>query len=99
MITPTSRFTRNDNMLSREIAGEVVVVPLRRGSQARTSIFTLNEVGAVVWDLIAATRPTSEIAQAVAERFEVSEAQALADVIEFLSELKKQGMITPLAED
>ena len=99
MISPTSRFMRNENMLSREVAGEAVVVPLRRQSTTLTSIFTLNEVGSAVWELLAPALSASEIARAVAERFEVTEDQALADVLQFLAELEAKGLITAAPED
>jgi hypothetical protein len=99
MITPSTRFKRDENLLSRDVAGEAVLVPLRRQSSDLTSIFTLNEVGAAIWELIARARSVSEIARAVSERFEVSGDQALADVIRFAAELQTRGFIAEAPGD
>ena len=87
------RPARHGNYVTREIAGETVVVPIRSGVGDLDSIFTLNEVGATIWRLIDGTRTADDIALAVVEAFEVEPEQARRDVEEFLASLTEAGMI------
>jgi len=87
----SARFSRKDDVIFREIAGETVLVPLRSGVGEISSIFTLNEVGATIWRLLDADRPLA----AVAAECEVSQEKALADVTAFAGLLAEKGFVVP----
>jgi hypothetical protein len=87
------RLVREGDFVTREVAGETIVVPIRAGVGELDSIYTLNEVGATIWSLIDGTRTADEIALAVVETFEVEPEQARRDVEEFLASLTEAGMI------
>jgi len=53
----------------------------------------LNEVGSRVWELIDGTRTTEEIVGLIVKEYETTPEAARADVIEFLEELKANGML------
>lgn len=57
------------------------------------SIFALNEVGGRIWDAIHEPRTGQEVLQVVLAEFDVDEATALADLVEFLSELVRVGAV------
>jgi hypothetical protein len=63
----------------------------------------LNEVGAVIWELIDGRRSSEEIGNQVGERFDVAPEQALEDTNEFLGKLVEAGAIQlldhPVPED
>ena len=55
--------------------------------------FGLDEVGAWIWQALKEPRPAVELCQAVRDRFEVDETQCQAQVLEFLTELEKAGLV------
>ena len=87
------RFLRNSNLVSRDVAGETVVVPICRGVGDLDSIFTFNAVGTFLWGLLTQSRSENELAAFVAQRFVVSEDVALADVRSFLAQLAEVNLV------
>ena len=43
-------FVKDPNIVSRKIAGEVILVPIRKNVGDLESIYTLNEVAARIWE-------------------------------------------------
>jgi hypothetical protein len=76
----------------------MIVVPITAGVGDLDSIYTLNEVGATVWNLIDGTTTVNAIVSAVAREFDVNTQQAKADVLEFMTSLAEAGLIQPAAE-
>jgi hypothetical protein len=86
-------FERDGEYASREVAGEMILVPIRSGSGDVDSIFTLNEVGAVVWRELGQRRTVQQILESVTSEFETTPEQAEADVLEFLQALEERSLI------
>jgi hypothetical protein len=80
-------FRRNENVVSRKIVDELILVPIRKNVADMESLYTLNEVGARVYELIDGERTVRDICATIVEEFEVSNDQAEADVTEFLEKL------------
>ena len=47
------RYVRSDSVVSRVIAGETLIVPIRRGVGDLASIYSLNEIATAIWSAIA----------------------------------------------
>lgn len=90
------RFVRCSDLVSREVAGETVVVPICRGVGDLDSIYTFNGVGTHLWNLLAEGRTADELSAFVAQRFAVSGVQAQSDVGNFLRELQGAGLVETL---
>ena len=45
-------FKKDPNMVSRKIADEVILVPIRQNVGDLESIYTLNEVATRIWELM-----------------------------------------------
>jgi len=88
-----TRYARDPSIIYREIAGEVLLVPIRSKAADLDSIYTLNEVGAFIWALLDGRRTVGEIQSAVAAEYDTSAEQAAADVAEFLSQLEAIGAV------
>jgi len=86
-------FRKSGRVLSRVIAGETLLVPLGGTVADMQKLFSLNPVGAFVWDRIDGRTSVREIAESVLEEFEVSAEQARADTTEFVSELLSAALI------
>jgi hypothetical protein len=87
------RFVRNADLVSRDVAGETVVVPICRGVGDLDSIFTFNTVGTYVWNLLAEGRTEAELTDSVSKRFQVSEYVAHSDLRNFLTDLLGVGLV------
>ena len=80
-------YARNDRVVSRKIVDELILVPVQKKVADMETLYTLNEVGARVYELIDGKRPVREIVQVITEEFDVDAARAEADVREFIDQL------------
>lgn len=87
------RASKKDEFVSRDVAGETILLPVKSGVASLESIYTLNEVARTIWELIDGERNAQAIAEELARRFDVTAAQAEADVAEFLSDLAGAGLV------
>jgi len=87
------RFVRSDTVVTREIGGETIVVPVRGGVGDLAGLFTFNEIATEIWKLLAEGRTVEEVTLWVEERYDVSAEQARADIGGFLEELRQQGLV------
>jgi len=77
----------SDRIASRKIVDEVILVPLRDKVAEMESLYSLNEVGARVYELIDGKRAVRDIVAAIVEEFEVDSRQAESDVTQFVEQL------------
>lgn len=84
--------------VTRRIAGETLIVPVSAKVGDLEAIYTLNEVGSFVWQLIDGQRTAQAIAEAVGAEYEVALDRAARDVDELLGILEAKGLVRPLGE-
>jgi hypothetical protein len=84
---------RSKDVVFRKIAGEFLLVPISRQAADVDSIYTLNEIGGRIWELIDGEKNIGEISDTIVEEFEVSPDVARADVREFLKNLGDIGAV------
>jgi len=86
-LTEKTRISRHRNVASRTIDGqEVVIVPSSRKLQM------LNEVATRIWALCDG-RSIGDIVETITSEYAVSRRTALRDVMEFVGEIHKRGMV------
>jgi hypothetical protein len=93
MANTAEYFFKTDNCVTREIAGETVIVPIRNRAGDLDSIYNLNELGTRIWGLIDPGHSVEEIVQIVCREYDVTLEQAREDITAFLSNLKEAGLI------
>ncbi len=81
-------YKKSDSIVSRKIADEFILVPIRQNVGDLESISTLNEVAARIWELIDGKMKVREIKDKIIEEFEVTPQQAEKDLIEYLKQLE-----------
>lgn len=92
----TTKYTvRKGDCVSREIAGETLIVPVRSQVGDLDSIYTLNEMGATIWRRLDGRTTIAEIVEAVCAEYEVTPEVAEKDTSEFLQSLEAAGLICP----
>ena len=77
----------SERIASRKIVDEVILVPLRDKVAEMESLYSLNEVGARVYELIDGKHAVRDIVAAIVEEFEVDSRQAESDVTQFVEQL------------
>lgn len=89
------RVRRSSNVVSRVVADEAIVVPIRRGVADLDSIYTFNESGTKLWGVIEAGGSVLELATFLQSEYRLTAEQASADAEMFLSDLAGEGLVEP----
>jgi hypothetical protein len=89
----SSCFVKAEELVTRHIAGETLIVPVKGQVGDLDSIYTLNEVGTRIWQLIDGDTPLSNIVNAIQSEYEVTEQEATRDVLELFDTLQSAGLI------
>jgi len=79
--------------VSRVVAGEAIVVPVRRGAADMDSIYTFNNTGSMLWSLIENGGSAGDLAARLESEYGISPEQAAADTDQFVQELRDAGLI------
>ena len=82
------RYQRNKNFIFRRIEDETILVPIKDNVGDMGSIYNLNEVGALVWELLDGQKTLRDIRDTVVAQFEVSPQEAQADICEFINQME-----------
>jgi hypothetical protein len=85
------RYRKSPSIVTREIVGEVILVPIRQHVGDLDSVFTLNETASRIWALIDGQRTVGDIRDAIVAEFEVGEEEAEQDVTTFIGQLEEAG--------
>lgn len=84
---------KSANVVSRVVADEAIVVPIRRGAADMDSIFTFNEAGTALWRMVEANRSSAEMSDYLQREYGLSAERAAADARAFLEDLAAAGLI------
>jgi hypothetical protein len=88
------RFMRSDSLVSRVIAGQTLIIPVRKGVGDLASIYSLNEVASSIWNLLLVPRGKEEIVDTLNKEFAGNLQQIERDVEAFLAEMQSAGLIS-----
>lgn len=86
-------YRKRGDIISREIAGETVLVPVRGKLADMQRIFSLNPMAAFLWGQIDGTQDLQAILSNVVSDFEVTAQCAESDIRELIMELLEAGLI------
>jgi hypothetical protein len=90
-----ARVRRSSNVVSRVVADEAIVVPIRRGAADLDSIYTFNESGTKLWSMIEKGLDAAALASYLQAEYGLTEAEALADADAFVRDLTQEGLVEP----
>jgi len=83
----TAVYMKNPEYIQRDVAGECILVPIRRNLTESNSIYVLNETGAVLWQRIDGTRSLRTITDEFAQEYNVTTEQLYHDFQTLLVDL------------
>lgn len=87
------RYERNPDFVFRKIVDEMILVPIRADVADMECIYTLNDVGAFIWDKLDGQATLAEIQAAVQDEYEADAETIAADVAAFVQELDSVGAV------
>jgi hypothetical protein len=80
-------YTRTRSVVSRVVAGETLIVPVRGRVGDLASIYSFNGTGTLIWQLLDAPRTLAELIDAVEHEYAVAPEKAQNDVKQFLNDM------------
>ena len=83
-----SIYRRNDNFVFRRIEGETILVPIRSNVADLDCIYSLNPVGAWVWEQLDAARDLKTLQDLLTREFDVSDKEAETDLLAFIADMQ-----------
>jgi hypothetical protein len=86
-------WVRSRAVVSRTIARETLIIPVRGRVGDLASIYSFNETGSLIWKLLESPRALIEIVDEIAREFDVRREQAESDAIGFVNELFSVGLV------
>ena len=93
-ISQTTIYAVSDDVVAREIEGEIIIVPLVAGiGDLEDELFTLNETGKAIWELLDGRRSLQEVARELSGKYAAEPEKIQTDVLGLVGELLRRGMI------
>jgi hypothetical protein len=80
-------------VVSRVIAGETLIIPVRKGVGDLASIYSLNQVASSIWQALQQPRNKEEIVVEIEREFAGDCRQIERDVDAFLEEMHSAGLV------
>lgn len=84
-----SILSHSPSIVTRKTGSEYVLVPVTNNIADMNSVYTLNETGAFIWELIDGKRTVEELKNALTSEYEISAEEAERDIFEFVENLRK----------
>jgi len=84
----------SENVVAREIEGEVIIVPLTAGiGDADDELYTLNDTARAIWNELNGRKNLGQVASALKQEFSSPENDIDKDVLGFAAEMVKRGIL------
>lgn len=90
----SSRLARNEQLPSANVDRDVVFL-----NPSMDSYIALDEIGRRIWELLEAPRRVDELVADLHDQFHAPDGVIEADVLTFLTELQREGMVRVIDDD
>jgi len=91
-------YAPSEDVVVREIEGEVLIVPLVAGiGDMEDELFTLNDMGKVIWERLDGQKSLKVIIDELVAEFEAPAGEITEDVSGFVEELLKRSMVVEIS--
>ena len=89
MTALNSVLSHSPSVVTRKTGNEYVLVPISNNIADMNSVYTLNETGAFIWELIDGKRDIETIIAEMVKEYEIDNATAREDVMSFMEKMNK----------
>ncbi len=86
-------FKKKEEIVSREIAGETILVPISGKLADMQKIFAVDAVAEYIWQQVDGKNDLGAISDGVVKSFDVDKKQAGDDILEFIDQLLNAQLI------
>ena len=93
MAQQAARYERNPDYIFRRIVDELVLVPVHQDVADMDCIYTMNGVGAFLWDKLERPATQKELQAAMLEEYAADPGAVAADLESFLHDMVAFGAI------
>ena len=94
MTALNSVLSHSPSVVTRKTGNEYVLVPISNNIADMNSVYTLNETGAFIWELIDGKREVEEIISELTKEYDIDVSTARADVMDFVEKMNKYLIVT-----
>jgi hypothetical protein len=89
----TTRYTRTDHVVERQVGGDLILVPMHTGPARLDALYTLNETAAFIWKAITPGITSDTLLARLITEYEVPEPSAKQDLDRILDRLIAMGAV------
>jgi hypothetical protein len=90
-------YAASDEIVAREIEDELIIVPLTSGvGDMEDELYTLNDVGRSIWNLLDGERNLREVVGILVEEYRSPKDEIQTDVLGFINELVKRRILVEI---
>lgn len=94
IVTSLSVLVRSDDIVSREIEGELLIVPISSSiGDKEDELYTLNDTGKDIWKLIDGTRTINDIVNELSMEYSAPNDQIKIDVLGITEDLVNRKIL------
>jgi hypothetical protein len=86
-------YIRSRAVVSRLVAGETLVLPVRGDIGDLASFYTLNGTATTIWEALEKPRSLTEICDVIDRKYEIGKERAEEDLVLFVREMCSLGLV------
>ncbi len=87
-------YVRSEDVVAREIEGELIIIPLAAGiGNMEDELYTLNETGKAIWDRLDGFRPLRQVVSELVDEYEAPAGDIERDVAGLVGELARRKIL------
>ena len=85
--------SRSPSIVTRKTGNEYVLVPVTNNIADMNSVYTLNETGAFIWELIDGKKNVGDLIDALITEYNIERETATSDAFSFIDNMSKYLII------
>ncbi|MBN2464236.1 PqqD family protein [candidate division WOR-3 bacterium] len=99
-ITLDQTYIPSDDIVAREIEGELILVPVVAGvGDMEDELYSLNDTGKDIWCRLDGKKTLAEVAEDLADEYDSSPGEIETDVVGLVTELVRRKMLLLVKSD
>jgi len=96
-IRKSTVYAPSDDVVAREIEGELIIVPLAAGiGNMEGELYTVNKTARAIWDRLDGKRNLDEVITALAQDYDAPRDDIERDVLGLVKELVRRRMLVEI---